>query len=117
MDKHRKKILAEQYKQMKPEMGIFVIKSAAGKKCLLQTSQNLKSFINSTKAKLDNGMHPNRGLQTDWDNLGSGNFTIDIIEKLQYDKDENKTDYSEELALLRMICEEKLLKENMTFYS
>lgn len=35
---------------------------------------------------------------------------------LEYDKDELKTDYSEDLALLQMIWEEKLLKEDYLFY-
>lgn len=36
-----------------------------------------------------------------------------ILENLEYDKDESKTDYTEELALLQMIWEEKLAKENI----
>jgi hypothetical protein len=30
-----------------------------------------------------------------------------VLEKLKYDKDETKTDYSEELAILKMLWEEK----------
>jgi len=38
------------------------------------------------------------------------------LEKLEYDKDETKTDYSEELALLKMIWEEKLLQRGVELY-
>ena len=47
---------------------------------------------------------------------GPDNFVIEILENLEYDKDESKTDYSEELEVLQMIWEEKLSRENMLFY-
>jgi len=34
------------------------------------------------------------------------NTNVDILEHLEYDKDENKTDYKDELALSHMIWEE-----------
>ena len=40
----------------------------------------------------------------------------EVLEKLKYDKDESKTDYSEELAILKMVWEEKLLQKGMEFY-
>ncbi len=41
---------------------------------------------------------------------------MEILEKLDYDKDESKTDYKDELALLKMIWTEKLSAENVSFY-
>jgi hypothetical protein len=61
-------------------------------------------------------MHTNKELQKEWTDFGSENFTIEILEQLEYDKDESKTDYTEDLALLQMIWEEKLTEENMEFY-
>lgn len=112
----RRKELKEQYKLMKPEMGLFIIRSKFNNKCYLQATQNLRGVMNGTKAKLEAGSHPNRELQKEWKDFGSGNFTMDILENLKYDKDESKTDYSEELALLQMIWEEKLAEENLVFY-
>ena len=37
-------------------------------------------------------------------------------ELIEQYKDESKTDYTEDLALLKMIWEEKLAKENKEFY-
>lgn len=108
----RKKELKEQYKRMKPQMGIFVIRSKVNNKCYIKTTQDLRGVINGTKVRLEAGMHPNRELQKEWNDFGPGNFTIEILENLEYDKDESKTDYTEELALLQMIWEEKLAKEN-----
>ena len=112
----RKKELKLQYKQTRPEMGIFIIRSKVNKKCYLQATQDLRGVINGTKARLLGGMHINRELQMEWTDFGAENFTIEILENLQYDKDESKTDYTEDLALLQMIWEEKLAAENMEFY-
>ena len=112
----RKKELKLQYKQTKPDMGIFIIRSKGKNKCYIEATKDLRGRINGTKVRLDAGMHPNKELQKEWKASGSENFTIEILENLKYDKDESKTDYTEELALLQMIWEEKLQKENMEFY-
>ncbi len=112
----RRKELKELYKQMKPDMGIFIIRSNSKNKCYIDSTKDLKSTLNSTKFKLEAGSHPNRELQKDWKENGEMAFTIEILEKLEYDKDESKEDYSEELALLKMIWEEKLIRGGMEFY-
>jgi hypothetical protein len=112
----RRKELIEQYKQMKPEMGIFRIRSKITNKCFLETSQNLKGKINSTKFQLNAGAHPNRELQQEWKAHGEEQFHIEVLELLKYDKDEAKTDYSEELSILKLVWEEKLRDEKMEFY-
>ena len=112
----RKKELKLQYKLTKPDMGIFVIKNSRNRKCHLQTANDLRAVINGANARLRGGGHPVRELQKEWDELGGENFTIEILERLSYDADESKTDYSEELELLKMIWEEKLSKQNVQFY-
>lgn len=112
----RRKELKEKYRYMKPDMGIFIIRSSTSNKCYIETTQDLKSRINSTKFKLEFGNHPNRELQKEWKNYGEGNFTIEILDTLEYNDDESKTDYTEELSLLQMIWEEKLFKEDIQFY-
>lgn len=112
----RKKRLKELYKNMKPDMGVFVIRSNFNNKCYLEGSHDLKSTINSGKFKLNFGNHPNKDLQKDWNEQGEQNFTIDILEKLKYDEDESKSDYSEDLEILKMIWKERLSKEGTDFY-
>ncbi len=116
MDKSRKKELIAQYKQMKPPMGIFIIRSKVNNKCYIEETQDLKGKMNSARAKLSAGLHPNQELQKEWADFGPENFTIEILAHLEYDKDEAKTDYKEELALLRMIWEEKLANEGVEFF-
>ena len=112
----RKKELKLQYQQMKPAMGIFLICSRISNKCFLEATPDLKGRINSTRFKLESGAHPNRELQREWHDYGAGNFSIEILEHLAYAREEAKTDYTEDLALLQMIWEEKLARENKVFY-
>lgn len=112
----RKKELKEWYKNRKPDMGIFAVRSKVNNKCYIQATHDLKGVINGAKVRLGSGMHPCRELQKEWNEFGEDNFVIEIPEKLEYDKDETKTDYKDDLALLQMIWEEKLAKEGMEFY-
>lgn len=112
----RKKELKLQYKQMKTQMGLFIIRSEVTNKYYIEATQDLKGTMNSAKFKLGVGDHRNRELQKEWNEFGKDNFTDEILENLDYDKDESKTDYSEDLAILRMIWEEKLMKENKELY-
>ncbi len=101
---------------MKPDMGIFAIRSKTNGKCYIETARDLKGAVNRNRFQLETGSHPVRELQKEWKDFGAGNFTVQVLENLEYDKDESKTDYNEELALLRMIWEESLAKENAEFY-
>ncbi|HHW28200.1 MAG TPA: GIY-YIG nuclease family protein [Syntrophomonadaceae bacterium] len=116
LSKERKKELQEQYKLMKPEMGIFAVINKSSSKYYLQVTQNLKGMINSTRFKLDGGMHPNKELQKDWLEIGSDGFEIRVLEKIEYDEDESKTDYTEELELLKMMWVDKLTGNGITLY-
>ncbi len=112
----RKKELKLQYKQTRPQMGIFIIRSKANNKCYIQGSQNLKGAMNGARVRLEGNMHMFKELQKEWNELGVDNFTFEILEYLEYDKDEAKTDYTEELKLLELIWEEKLSAGNLEFY-
>ena len=112
----RRKELKEFYKNIKKEMGIFIIRSNFSNKCFIQETMDLKSLVNRTRFSLEFGNYPVQELQKDWKEYGKENFVIEVLDNLSYDKDESKTDYSEELAILKMTWEEKLSKEGMEFY-
>lgn len=116
MDKARKKELTEQYKQMKKPMGAFIIRCKKNNKCYIQTTPDLKGVMNGALVRLQGGFHPYKELQKEWNEYGGKNFTMEILEQLKYDDDETKTDYSEELDLLRMIWEEKLAGQGLVLY-
>lgn len=117
MDKARKKELQQEYANAKQPMGVFIVRCKSNNKCLIQATPDLKGVMNGTYVRLLNSRHPNRELQKEWDELGEESFVIEILEQLPYDeKDQEKEDYSQELALLQIIWEEKLAGENKVFY-
>ncbi|MHB8128378.1 MAG: GIY-YIG nuclease family protein [Mobilitalea sp.] len=112
----RKNELKQQYKLRKPDMGIFIIRSKINNKYFLQSTKDLRGVMNGAKFKLATGTHPNRELQSDWKASGEDNFIIEILERLECNEEESKTDYSEELNLMELIWEEKFTKENLELY-
>lgn len=112
----RKKELKEFYKQMKPDMGVFIIYSKISNKYYLEATQNLKGVMNSTKFKLNAGNFKNEELQKEWNKFSSDNFEIKILEKLEYDKDELKEDYREELDIMQLVWGEKVKKDGFISY-
>ncbi len=109
----RKKELKEMYKQIKPDMGILVVQSKINNKYYLETTQNLKGKMNSIRFQLESGsFRMNEKLQKEWNQYGSESFEMKILENLEYDKDESKSDYSEELEIMKSIWDEKLKKQD-----
>lgn len=111
-----RKVLKEQYKRSKPDMGVFAFKSLKSGKCLVEATGDLKSAMNSARFQLDFGNYRNSELQAQWKEDGPAAFSLEILEILPYDKDESKTDYGEELAILKMMWEERLVEEGMVCY-
>lgn len=103
-----KKELKEKYKNTRPEMGVFKIESRMSGSCYLYSCQDMNALMNRYRFQLGMGSHPNRALQNEWNEQGGGNFYFEILERLEYDKDESKSDYSEDLGLLHLIWAEKL---------
>ena len=116
MSSERKKELQEQYKQMKPDMGILAVMNRNSKRCWLEATPNLKGKQNSVAFQLKNGSHVNRQLQKDWKELGEEAFRFVVLEQLEYDEDESKTDYREDLELLKMIWIDRLTEQGSLIY-
>ena len=101
IDKKRKKELLLKYKEMKPDMGVYMIKSLNTGKVYLGYDKDLKGTLNSERFKLNAGGHKNKELQKEWTKITEKGFEIKVLEVLEYDKDESKTDYTEDLKALR----------------
>ena len=103
-----KKELKEKYKQLKPEMGVFMYKCLPSGKVYIGYGQNIKADMNSISFQLRLGKYPiNRNLESDWNKYGEKEFEISVLELLEYDKDESKTDYKADLQVLREFWAEK----------
>ncbi len=107
MDENKKKQLLLKYKYRKTEMGIISFRCIPTGDSFLDISKDTKANINSSSFKLKGNMHPNSMLQKLWNDYGSDNFQICVLEVLPYDeKDKDKDDYTDELEAL---CERKLI--------
>ncbi|MCL1816231.1 MAG: GIY-YIG nuclease family protein [Clostridiales bacterium] len=102
----RKRELKEQYRNSKPPMGIVAFSCLPTEKTYLACAKDTKAVINSKRFQLENGSCFNRNMQADWNAYGAAGFDIRVVETLEYDKDEAKTDYNADLAALRDICRE-----------
>jgi hypothetical protein len=111
-----RKELREQYKNIKPEMGVIMIKSEKSRKCFIEATRNIRGAMNRAQFSLDIGSHINKEFQKDIEELGASTFKITILEKLDYDEKKENKDYKEELAILRTMCAEKLSEEGFLLY-
>lgn len=101
---------------MKPQMGVFIIRSLSSNQVYIEAARDLKGVMNGTAFKLKAGGHRNQRLQEAWNEKGAGVFSMEILEILEYHSDDPQNDYIDELALLKMIWEERLTGEGMEVY-
>ena len=113
MDRIRRKELLQQFKEMKPEMGVYMFKSINTNTIYLGCDKNIKATINGDRFKLNSKNHRCKKLQKDWNENKEENFEIKVVEVLPYDKDESKVDYSEELKILLEVCKDRFTEENV----
>ncbi|MCX8130370.1 MAG: DUF2087 domain-containing protein [Clostridia bacterium] len=83
----RKKELKQQYKEVKPEAGIYQIKNVINNRILVGNTPNLKS-LNGKRTQLDSGSFPNNKLQKEYKEYGKDAFVIEVLEKLEKKEDE-----------------------------
>jgi hypothetical protein len=103
----RKKKLKEEYRQIHTPMGIYQIRCLANGKLLLGAALNLPGILNSNRFQLKLGKHPNRVLQTDWNQFGSESFSFEILDELAATEGVD-FDYRQDLASLEALWLEKL---------
>ena len=104
--KTRKEIHREYKERVKP-CGVFQIKNMANGKVLLGSSLNLEGPLNKHRFILRINSHPNRELQKDWNELGSDQFTFEILETVQISENPS-FNLKDELTLLEEIWLERL---------
>ena len=100
-----KKELKQEYKQTKFPMGVFRIRNLINGKIFIGSSVNLDKIWNSHKFKLNNGLHPNKELQKDWNDYGENNFVYEILEEIK--ESAEPADYEKEVKDIEEICIEE----------
>jgi hypothetical protein len=112
----RKRELKREYKETKPDMGVFMIRSRSTGKTYIEATRNLKSGVNRARFTLNLGSHIHNELQEDWKCRGEKDFEMEVLEVLEYREDDTEGDYTEELELLLSMWKERLSEEGKKLY-
>ena len=111
-----KKELIKRYKQTIQPMGVYQIKNKQNGKIFIGCTKNLPGKINSHKFQLKNGLHINKEMQKDFNEIGEEGFSFEILDYLK-PKDDLSCDYTEELKILEEMWTEKLQLFNEKGYN
>jgi len=113
----KNKELKEQFKQYRPDMGVFVIRNRQDGKCFIEGTTDLKGTMNGARFRLEYGQHPCEELQAAWRTAGADAFSFEIADHLAYKPGEEPKDYRDEVKTLKDIWVEKMTRESGTeFY-
>lgn len=113
MNQQNRKDMVAAYMEKKIPMGILQIQNMKNGKRYIVSSVNLEGMMNREKFMLNMGDHPNMELQQDWKELGSEQFSFEILDQIK-PKDDQVMDrqklkkVKEELALLEQMWLDKL---------
>lgn len=108
MDKQRQKLLKQQYKQRRPDLGVLCYRCAPTGRCYIGPAIDIKATQNSNAMKLASNFFPNKRLQADWNEHGAENFEIGVLETLEYESDtDSPEDRAEDLETLAAMYIEK----------
>lgn len=102
-----KKEIKNRYKRQPPDMGIYQVKNLASGKVYIGRALDLNGRINSERFQLKNGLHMNRELQGDFNALGEGEFSFEIVDRLPV-KEDPGYDHDGDLRTLEAMWLEKL---------
>ena len=102
-----RKDLKDQYKQLKPKMGVFQIRNQVNDAVFIDSSIDVETKWNRHQAELKFGTHKNIALQADWNKYGASKFEFEVIQELDYKVGEN-INYHKEVALLEEMAIEEM---------
>lgn len=102
----RKEIINE-YKNMKPRIGVFQIRNIVNGKVFIEGSTNLDKIWNRHQTELRFGGHRNKALQQDWNSMGAESFVFEILSEIVQPEDGTPFDANREMkGLEKLFLEE-----------
>jgi hypothetical protein len=115
MDKSERKAFNREYKSTPRPAGIYRVRNSVTRKSLVGSATDLRGMLNRQRFQLENGLHPDRELQGDWDELGAAAFEFGILDQLK-PSDEAGYDPTEDLAALKEMWIEELRAAGESLY-
>jgi hypothetical protein len=110
-----RKALVRQYKESPRPAGVFRVLNTENGRGLLGSSPDLPGMLNRQRFQLENGLHPDRELQRDWNELGEAAFAFEVLDVLK-PSDDPSYNPSEDLRTLKGMWLEKLTASGAPLY-
>jgi hypothetical protein len=110
-----RKELKQDYRNLKPPMGVFVIRNLTNGRFLLHASLNLTGGMNRLKVEITPSTAPNVELLRDWKTMGPEAFEIRVLDVLE-PRDVPGWDPKDDLKELKALWQARLLAEGGTPY-
>jgi hypothetical protein len=85
LSKDARKEAIRQFKEQKPEAGMYAVRCTETGHVWVGKSRNLDAAKNGCWFSLRNGMHREASLQKEWNEFGESAFEYEILEKLDAD--------------------------------
>ena len=102
------KALKQEYKQAQRPMGIFRVRNLVHDRSFVGSTVDLPAMLNRQRAQLSMGVHANRALQQDWDELGPNAFEFSVLDELT-PRDQPDYDPMADLQTLKELWLDRLL--------
>jgi hypothetical protein len=110
-----RKARIREYKETPPPAGVYRIQNTRTGKSLVGSTANLPGMLNRQRFQLENGLHPDRELQRDWNELGPDAFEFETLDRLE-PRDEPTYDPTGDLRVLKEMWLEKLAASGEPLY-
>ena len=106
-----RKALIREYKNTPRPMGVYRIRNLQDERALIGVSRDVPAALNRHRAQLRMQSHPQKQLQSDWNELGSEAFAFETLDLLEPPADAAGYDPTDDLRELERLWREKLAPE------
>ena len=111
-----RKARIREYKETPRPAGVYRVRNTATGKSLVGSSANLPGMLNRQRFQLESGLHPDRELQKDWNEIGSDMFEFEALDRLAPNNVPDH-DPTEDLRVLKEMWIEKLTASGESLYA
>jgi RimJ/RimL family protein N-acetyltransferase len=110
-----RRALVREYVETPRPAGVYRVRNTVSGKSLVGSSPNVPGVLNRQRFQLQNGSHPDKELQSDWNDLGPDAFTFETLDLLK-PSDDPGYDSTEDLRTLKTMWLEKLAASDAPLY-
>ncbi len=110
-----RKARVREYMETPRPAGVYCVRNLSSGRLLLGFSSDLRGILNRERFQLEGGLHPDKQLQADWNELGQDQFAFEVLDELSPARDPAR-DPAEDLRVLKALWMEKLTTAGASLY-